>query len=750
MFHKCTLIILFLFAATNVQANLNHSNSIWNYTPENMQTESCKKFDQFAFQQDDKKSLKTNQILVYVQDSPEDLGQLVYQNYRKQDSGDYLYGPHHSMSMMSGSKSITATFAHTLFAKKIRFESTQGIQKTLTPSTYLKDIISYQEAMGSQINLEQLELRHQALLKDNPKLNSFSLAQNQTNYELIQLKHLIKMTSGQVWDESYTSYLESSFLDLNYAAPESRKKSLEHIFSFPFSFKPGDVFKFSAGNSFILMFALDRILPQGAHQALEDVIFKPMGMNHAFFESAPEGLSFASTYAYMTPEEMLRLGVTLLNEGRWINEALKFKKQVLPELYVQSLQASDPSLQDFSFKAPSSHAKAITTQGEWRRGYWGNSDVLGKANEQNERELLHFRDFPNNNPKTFKWAGHFGQQLIVFPLDSDPKVAAHKIVFPLRPEATSSATEIVFPLDLVEAQANYKRMVLVRTGQNDGEGYWDKTDQLMYLARKCFADPENKLPAYVSRKDRLARFQPLLPQKSDEQKLEEIKYKTHLGLKSLSTGSAQRALSKKICSCVYIQKPGRSSNSAANRLEQCIDNSPSYSLRSLRNTLLKASLNDQHKVIKVYFPPLTPNLEESVTHALAPMTDSSEDMKARKQLLEFLIPKVVPFITEKLQNPHFLNSQFLTDSLLEFSKNNFTELHSIKGFTKKVMNRLSEIESHVAYARYSEDIATKTKACQIVSEKDLKTQIQDLDFFKNDRLDFNVWLKQAQKWTSQL
>lgn len=134
----------------------------------------------------------------------------------------------------------------------------------------------------------------------------------------ITLEDLLTMRSGYVWDEQ--SMHQKKGLDLPWF---ERSNLVKLALTRPVDGLPGEHFNYDSLNSHILS-AVIALLTGMTTQAFVDLyIFKPLGINHAYWECDGDGLAFGGHGLYMTLSELLALGVALNNDEqmiRWVGE----------------------------------------------------------------------------------------------------------------------------------------------------------------------------------------------------------------------------------------------------------------------------------------------------------------------------------------------------------------------------------------------------------------------------------------------
>lgn len=122
----------------------------------------------------------------------------------------------------------------------------------------------------------------------------------------IRLRHLLTMTSG----------LESTS-GPNYGAWVSAGDWTRAALARPLLSPPGEDFRYSTGNSHLLAAALERAAGEDLLAYARRELFEPLGMGPVTWQESPEGVRFGGNNLSAAPRDLARLGLMLLNEGRW-------------------------------------------------------------------------------------------------------------------------------------------------------------------------------------------------------------------------------------------------------------------------------------------------------------------------------------------------------------------------------------------------------------------------------------------------
>jgi len=150
---------------------------------------------------------------------------------------------------------------------------------------------------------------------------------NTDGKDQITIEHLLTMTSGLNWKEWGTSYSDGNN-DLVKAWNEC-SDPVECILEKPLASQPGTDYNYSGGD----MIVLGKIIQNATGLDIEafswQYLFAPLGVETPPWKWINEtGVIYAGGEQKLTPREMLKFGVTYLNNGTWNGQ------QIIPEEWV--------------------------------------------------------------------------------------------------------------------------------------------------------------------------------------------------------------------------------------------------------------------------------------------------------------------------------------------------------------------------------------------------------------------------------
>lgn len=192
----------------------------------------------------------------------------------------------------------------------------------------------------------------------------------------ITVEDLLRMTSGLDWDETYdlgTPITEMLYLQGDMAGFAAGRPQSDPV---------GQRQQYSSGSTNILCSVLLERAGGGV-ELTDTLLFAPMGLSSAAWETDETGTPVCSSYLWATPRDWAALGQLALDDGQWNGERL------LPEGWMQESTTAR--------SAPESDADA------YGMSWWLNTRVDGS---------LRFPELPAD---AYWMSGHDGQRVYVVP-----------------------------------------------------------------------------------------------------------------------------------------------------------------------------------------------------------------------------------------------------------------------------------------------------------------------------------------------
>jgi CubicO group peptidase (beta-lactamase class C family) len=134
--------------------------------------------------------------------------------------------------------------------------------------------------------------------------------------ENITVEHLLTMTSGLEWDE-WSGAHGTTENDIDRIYIECQEDPLSCILGKEMTSAPGEKFTYSGGNMIILGEILRNATGRNILDFGQEYLFKPLGIDSVSWYHFNNGVYACDGSLIMTPRDMLKIGITFLNDGVW-------------------------------------------------------------------------------------------------------------------------------------------------------------------------------------------------------------------------------------------------------------------------------------------------------------------------------------------------------------------------------------------------------------------------------------------------
>lgn len=143
--------------------------------------------------------------------------------------------------------------------------------------------------------------------------------------ENITIANLLSMTSGlkgNEWLMPYR-YRENDIMKVYFS-----EDPVNQILSAELQFTPGDVFQYYGGSNFLLGEIIRNASGMDMTELAEQYLFEPLGIRKYTWLRINKGVVDGAGGLFLTPRDMLKIGVLFLNNGEWNG------KQIISEEWV--------------------------------------------------------------------------------------------------------------------------------------------------------------------------------------------------------------------------------------------------------------------------------------------------------------------------------------------------------------------------------------------------------------------------------
>lgn len=171
--------------------------------------------------------------------------------------------------------------------------------------------------IGIALDLGFIESVHQSIfdyLPDHQHLNANGKGE-------ITIEHLLTMTSGLEWDE-WGAPLSSAANDM-VGIWYQDKDPISYILERPLVNEPGSSFTYSGGNTTLLGEIIKNATNQDFESFSKEYLFRPLEVDSSHWSIRYEnGVVEAAGSLELIPRDMIKVGVTCLNNGLWHEERI--------------------------------------------------------------------------------------------------------------------------------------------------------------------------------------------------------------------------------------------------------------------------------------------------------------------------------------------------------------------------------------------------------------------------------------------
>lgn len=180
----------------------------------------------------------------------------------------------------------------------------------------------------------------QGLINQDDQINKYyqSLGKGLT------ITHLLQMSSGLDWKETYeTNPLDSDVLKMLYIS--NYKNMASFVATKEQKYKPGTHFNYSSGETNLLMSILQKKVSRKDYEDFPwKHLFNKLQISSATWERDHSGNFIGSSYLYLSPRDLARIGLLYLQNGKWKDEEIvskdwvNFSKSLAPSVLTTELK----------------------------------------------------------------------------------------------------------------------------------------------------------------------------------------------------------------------------------------------------------------------------------------------------------------------------------------------------------------------------------------------------------------------------
>ena len=137
----------------------------------------------------------------------------------------------------------------------------------------------------------------------------------------ITIEHLLTMSSGLEWNE-WSAMHGTSANDIDRIYFECSDDPIKCVLERDLLFEPGEKFNYNGGGMIILGQILENASGMNTDEFSRKYLFDPLGIRKTEWYQFDNGLFATDGSFRITSRDMLKLGVTFLNKGKWHDERI--------------------------------------------------------------------------------------------------------------------------------------------------------------------------------------------------------------------------------------------------------------------------------------------------------------------------------------------------------------------------------------------------------------------------------------------
>jgi CubicO group peptidase (beta-lactamase class C family) len=141
----------------------------------------------------------------------------------------------------------------------------------------------------------------------------------------ITLAHALTMSAGMDWDEyTYPHPDDRNPNTQMYRQPDPKRFILGHHLIHP----PGQTWNYNSGLSVVLGATVGKMTGRSIDKFAEQELFAPLGIDRYYWFKHPDGTVFSNGDLLLTPRDLAKIGLLVLNEGEWRGRRIVSRKWI--------------------------------------------------------------------------------------------------------------------------------------------------------------------------------------------------------------------------------------------------------------------------------------------------------------------------------------------------------------------------------------------------------------------------------------
>ena len=168
----------------------------------------------------------------------------------------------------------------------------------------------------------------------------------------ITVRHLLTMNCGHATDPTHSIW------------NDKEGGWVRHFLAWPQPYEPGTCYCYNSLGTYLLSAAVQKVSGQKVVDYLEPRLWKPLGIAKPFWQESPDGINCGGWGLYLRTEDMARMGLCLLQGGRFAG------RQVIPAGWVLEMSARQVDSAPAGLTSHQVEARGMDpSSNDWLQGY---------------------------------------------------------------------------------------------------------------------------------------------------------------------------------------------------------------------------------------------------------------------------------------------------------------------------------------------------------------------------------------------
>ncbi len=177
--------------------------------------------------------------------------------------------------------------------------------------------------IGIAMEQGHIQSLDQKLLDFFPEYERSDILNYDDRKEAITLEDVLTMRAGFDWNEHSTRYTTPNNPTTHlFASPDWMK----HMLDLPMATAPGTFYRYNSGATMLLSGIIRNTTGLNTVEFAVENLFGPLGITNFDWEEGPEDIFNTGWGSFLTPRDMMKIGLMVLNDGMWEGQQIVTKE----------------------------------------------------------------------------------------------------------------------------------------------------------------------------------------------------------------------------------------------------------------------------------------------------------------------------------------------------------------------------------------------------------------------------------------